>query len=349
MRSKHSRTSAAGLQRPDRAHRGSAGGGYFDPRQLRARAAAHLVSQLDLCRPLERGRGEARVPAPFESAIRRSCWCATTTGVCKASTTPAATAGRSCAARARGTLRTARHRLPVPRLGLQPATAICCAPPRRRIADGFDLADYPLYGVKVLEWSGFVFVRLARGSAGRSSGMFDLPLNRLDAWPLKDLVVGHVLEKTMRATGRSSGRTTTSACIARACIRSSRASCRSSGAGFSRSATIREWSRASRRMPIPSTRAACARARPPGRTTAGSRARRSPGLSEEDRKLGPRVHDRLAVDVHRRPRRLRARRCGCCRSDPSARELRVEYLFSARDAGRARISTCATWSISPIR
>ena len=31
------------------------------------------------------------------------------------------------------------------------------------------------------------------------------------------------------------------------------------------------------------------------------------GLSEEDRKAGPRVHDRLAVDVHRRPCRLRAR------------------------------------------
>ena len=32
---------------------------------------------------------------------------------------------------------------------------------------------------------------------------------------------------------------------------------------------------------------------------------------------------------------------------PERTELRVEYLFSPRDLGRSRISTCATWSISP--
>lgn len=61
---------------------------------------------------------------------------------------------------------------------------------------GFDLADYSLYGVRVLEWRGFVFVCLARNPPPLER-QFDLPLNRMDAWPLDDLVMGHVLSKTI--------------------------------------------------------------------------------------------------------------------------------------------------------
>jgi Rieske 2Fe-2S family protein len=63
---------------------------------------------------------------------------------------------------------------------------------------GFDLADYPLYGVRVLEWRGFVFVCLARNPPPIER-QFDLPLNRMDAWPLEDLVIGHVLSKTIES------------------------------------------------------------------------------------------------------------------------------------------------------
>ncbi len=65
-------------------------------------------------------------------------------------------------------------------------------------ASGFDVADYPLYKVSVREWQGFIFVALT-DSPPPFEKIFDLPLNRLDAWPLEDLVVGHVLQKTIAA------------------------------------------------------------------------------------------------------------------------------------------------------
>jgi Rieske 2Fe-2S family protein len=63
---------------------------------------------------------------------------------------------------------------------------------------GFDVADYSLYGIRVLEWRGFVFVCLARNPPPIER-QFDLPLNRMDAWPLDDLVIGHVLSKTIES------------------------------------------------------------------------------------------------------------------------------------------------------
>jgi Rieske 2Fe-2S family protein len=63
---------------------------------------------------------------------------------------------------------------------------------------GFELADYPLYGVRVLDWRGFVFVSLSRNPPPIER-QFDLPLNRMDAWPLEDLVLGHVLSKTIES------------------------------------------------------------------------------------------------------------------------------------------------------
>jgi glycine betaine catabolism A len=65
-------------------------------------------------------------------------------------------------------------------------------------AAGFDVADYPLYKIKVREWSGFIFVALT-ANPPPFERLFDLPLNRLDAWPLSDLIVGHVLVKTIRS------------------------------------------------------------------------------------------------------------------------------------------------------
>jgi Rieske 2Fe-2S family protein len=63
---------------------------------------------------------------------------------------------------------------------------------------GFDLGDYPLYGVRVLDWRGFVFVCLARNPPPIER-QFDLPLNRMDAWPLEELAIGHVLSKTIES------------------------------------------------------------------------------------------------------------------------------------------------------
>jgi len=63
-------------------------------------------------------------------------------------------------------------------------------------ASGFDVADFPLYKIGVREWNGFIFVALT-DSPPPFEKTFDLPLNRLDAWPLEELVVGHVLLKTL--------------------------------------------------------------------------------------------------------------------------------------------------------
>jgi Rieske 2Fe-2S family protein len=64
--------------------------------------------------------------------------------------------------------------------------------------DGFDVADYPLYKVKVREWSGFIFVALSEEPPAFDR-LFDMPLNRLDAWPLADLVLAHTFEKTVKS------------------------------------------------------------------------------------------------------------------------------------------------------
>jgi glycine betaine catabolism A len=62
---------------------------------------------------------------------------------------------------------------------------------------GFETGDFPLYKVRVREWKGFIFVALTEDPPPFERS-FDLPLDRLDAWPLGDLVLGHVLMKTMQ-------------------------------------------------------------------------------------------------------------------------------------------------------
>jgi Rieske 2Fe-2S family protein len=65
------------------------------------------------------------------------------------------------------------------------------------VGDGFELKDFPLYGLPVTEWNGFVFAALTPNPPPFGAS-FDLPLNRLDAWQLSELVVGHTLSKTIR-------------------------------------------------------------------------------------------------------------------------------------------------------
>ena len=62
--------------------------------------------------------------------------------------------------------------------------------------DGFEVRDFPLYGLPVTEWNGFVFVALTPEPPPFASSV-DLPLHRLDAWELPKLVVGHRLCKTI--------------------------------------------------------------------------------------------------------------------------------------------------------
>jgi Rieske 2Fe-2S family protein len=66
----------------------------------------------------------------------------------------------------------------------------------RQPGDGFDLGDFPLYGLPVSEWNGFVFASLTPNPPPFAAS-FDLPLNRLDNWQLGELAVGHTLKKSI--------------------------------------------------------------------------------------------------------------------------------------------------------
>jgi len=63
--------------------------------------------------------------------------------------------------------------------------------------EGFAPGDFPLYGLPVTEWNGFLFTAFT-ATPPPFSASFDLPLARFDDWRLADLVVGHRLEKTIR-------------------------------------------------------------------------------------------------------------------------------------------------------
>jgi Rieske 2Fe-2S family protein len=67
----------------------------------------------------------------------------------------------------------------------------------KRHASGFDVRDYSLYAVRVIEWSGFIFISLAADPPAFAQ-LFDTPLNRLDAWGMTDCVLGHVFTKTIQ-------------------------------------------------------------------------------------------------------------------------------------------------------
>jgi len=66
----------------------------------------------------------------------------------------------------------------------------------RQEPEGFDKADYPLYRIRVTEWSGFMFVALS-GDAPPFAQSFDQDPERLAAWDLGRLVVGHRFAKTL--------------------------------------------------------------------------------------------------------------------------------------------------------
>lgn len=66
----------------------------------------------------------------------------------------------------------------------------------RRDPEGFDKADYPLYRVGVAEWGGFIFVALS-DDAPPLAQSFDQDPERLAAWNLAALAVGHRFTKTL--------------------------------------------------------------------------------------------------------------------------------------------------------
>jgi len=66
----------------------------------------------------------------------------------------------------------------------------------RQAGEGFDLRNYPLYGLPVSEWRGFVFAALTPDPPPLAANI-DVPLQTLDNWELDRLVVGHRMSKTI--------------------------------------------------------------------------------------------------------------------------------------------------------
>ena len=64
-------------------------------------------------------------------------------------------------------------------------------------ADGFDRRNLPLYGLPLTEQRGFVFIALTL-EPPPFEATFNPPLERLDAWGLEGLVIGHRMHKTLQ-------------------------------------------------------------------------------------------------------------------------------------------------------
>jgi glycine betaine catabolism A len=68
--------------------------------------------------------------------------------------------------------------------------------PARGMSDDFDRGDFPLYGVALAEWGGFVFINLG-GAAVPLEATMRPNSQRLANWPLATLASGHVWRKTV--------------------------------------------------------------------------------------------------------------------------------------------------------
>ena len=65
-------------------------------------------------------------------------------------------------------------------------------------AEGFSPEDYSLYGVAIEEFAGFVFVRLEGGQRLSVEESIDGYTERLEQWPLGDMVVGHTFRRVVQ-------------------------------------------------------------------------------------------------------------------------------------------------------
>jgi Rieske 2Fe-2S family protein len=192
-------------------------------------------------------------------------------------------------------------------------------------AEGFDVADFPLYRIGVREWNGFIFVALTENPPAFDR-LFDQPLNRLDAWPLAELVVGHVLTKTLECNWKIFWENYNE------CLHCPGVHPRLSslvpiyGRGFMDERDDPDWS-AHRTDPDPKYKGGVKRGASTWSTDGNLSGAPFAGLSEEDLKAGYLYMTGLpSLFIVGHPdyvRVVRLRPVG-----PERTELRVEYLFS---------------------
>ena len=264
------------------------------------------------------------------SAIRGSCWCATIRANCRAFTIPARHRGAQLCRESQGTLRSGALICPYHAWTYNLKGELLRTSSKLH-AEGFDVADYPLYKVRTLEWNGFIFASLAQ-SPPAFERMFDVPLDRLDAWPLKELVVGHVLVKTVESNWKIFWETTTSACTARACTRTFSSLVPIFGRGLLEERDDPRWNE-HRGDSDPKYKGGLR----DGAATWSSDGRLTgiafPGLSEQDLKTGhiymTGLPSMFIVGHLDYVRVVRLRPLG-----PEQTEMRIEYLFSPESLAR---------------
>ena len=213
----------------------------------------------------------------------------------------------------------------------------------KRNPDGFDVADFPLYPLRVTEWNGFVFVALTENPPPFEK-IFDLPLNRLDAWRLGDLVVGNVLLKNIQCNWKIFWENYNE------CLHCPGVHPKLSqlvpiyGRGLLEERDDPNW-REHSDEPDPKFKGGLREGATTwsldGKPSAASVSRTLRGGPQG----GPHLHDRAAVAVHRRPRRL------CAGGAPAAAGSGADgaacgIFVLAASVGGSRISTCATSSSS---
>jgi hypothetical protein len=252
---------------------------YFDPPRLRARIAADLVPELGLRRPLQRDRARSVLCVPSRSAIKKSCWCAMTAGqCCRPFTIPAGIAARSCAGRVPGHCASGSDRLPLSRMGvhlqgelLRTTSKRSC--PRLRARQ---LSALRGTGARMERFR--LRVPGAKSAAARAAFRSAARIG-LDAWPLEDLVIGHVLLKTIQCNWKIYWENYNE------CLHCPGVHPKLSqlvpifGRGLAGGARRSLLEPAHHRRSTRSSREDCAAARRPGRWTAKRRAVNSPGLS----------------------------------------------------------------------
>ena len=149
-----------GLQRHSpNLHRGLSADAYFDPRHLRAGTAEDLVPQLDLCRPLERGFGGASVPHLRDRRPENAAGARRAGGALQGFHNTCRHRGAALCRERRERCAPARSSAPIMR-GPTTCKANLMRTSSQAHGAGFDVADFPLYKIKVREWNGFIFVAM---------------------------------------------------------------------------------------------------------------------------------------------------------------------------------------------
>ena len=171
----------AGVQRAHRTRRGLPADWYYDAAHYRARARADLVPQLDLRRPLELSLRAPRSFLTFEIGDQNLLLVRDDGGEVRAFHNTCRHRGAALCLDSRGALRGGKIVCPY-HAWTYSLQGELLRTSSKTLPSGFEKRDFPLYRVRAVEWSGFLFVAIAE-PARRSRAA---SICRSTAWRLGD-------------------------------------------------------------------------------------------------------------------------------------------------------------------